>query len=59
MAIQKFTWLFAAINRNQRKSNPIMLRIIADDEKSARRRLAPDYVLFFAGKIPCKGGYHA
>ncbi|MCC4134110.1 host cell division inhibitor Icd-like protein, partial [Escherichia coli] len=25
---------------------------------SARRRLAPDYVLSFAGRIPC-GGEHA
>ncbi|WP_417320077.1 host cell division inhibitor Icd-like protein [Enterobacter quasiroggenkampii] len=27
-------------------------------ERSARLRLAPDYVLSFAGRIPC-GGNHA
>ena len=58
MAKQKFTWLFAAINRSQRNARPVMLRIIADNERSARRRLAPDYVLSFAGRIPC-GGEHA
>ncbi|ECA7641416.1 host cell division inhibitor Icd-like protein [Salmonella enterica subsp. enterica serovar Corvallis] len=58
MAKQKCTWLFAAINRSQRNAHPVMLRITADNERSARRRLAPDYVLSFAGRIPC-GGEHA
>ncbi|SAH48573.1 phage immunity repressor protein [Enterobacter asburiae] len=58
MAKQKCTWLFAAINRSQRNARPVMLRITADNERSARRRLAPDYVLSFAGRIPC-GGEHA
>lgn len=58
MAKQKCTWLFAAINRSQRNARPVMLRIAADNEHSARRRLAPDYVLSFAGRIPC-GGEHA
>lgn len=57
MAKQKCTWLFAAINRSQR-TRAVMLRIAADNEPSARRRLAPDYVLSFAGRIPC-GGEHA
>ncbi|EBS1953575.1 host cell division inhibitor Icd-like protein, partial [Salmonella enterica subsp. enterica] len=52
MAKQKCTWLFAAINRSQRNARPVMLRITADNERSARRRLAPDYVLSFAGRIP-------
>lgn len=58
MAKQKCTWLFAAINRSQRSARPQMLRIMADSERSARLRLAPDYVLSFAGRIPC-GGNHA
>lgn len=59
MATQKFTWLFAAINRNQRHSRPVMLRVTANDEHSARRRLAPDYILCFAGRLPHCGGIHA
>ena len=58
MAKQKCTWLFAAINRSQRSTRPQMLRITADTERSARLRLAPDYVLSFAGRIPC-GDNHA
>ncbi|QLP06976.1 host cell division inhibitor Icd-like protein [Klebsiella oxytoca] len=57
MAKQKCTWLFAAINRSQRHARPVMLRIIAENEHSARLRLAPDYVLSFAGRIPCGGVY--
>jgi len=37
----------------------VMLRVTANDERSARRRLAADYVLFFAGRLPCRGGRHA
>ena len=58
MAKQKCTWLFAAINRSQLNARPQMLRITADTERSARLRLVPDYVLSFAGRIPC-GGNHA
>ncbi|ECV6116792.1 TPA: host cell division inhibitor Icd-like protein, partial [Salmonella enterica subsp. enterica serovar Muenchen] len=52
MAKQKCTWLFAAINRSQRNARPVMLRITADNERPAQRRLALDYVLSFAGRIP-------
>ncbi|WP_313141876.1 host cell division inhibitor Icd-like protein [Leclercia sp.] len=58
MAKQKCTWLFAAINRSQRSARPQILRITADSERSALLRLHPDYVLNFAGHIPC-GGNHA
>lgn len=58
MAKQKCTWLFAAINCSQRSARPQMLRVTADSERSARLRLALDYVLSFAGSIPC-GGNHA
>lgn len=58
MATQKFTWLFAAINRNQRYSRPIMLRVTANDEHSARLHFASDYILCFAGRLPHCGGNH-
>ncbi|MBN4762621.1 host cell division inhibitor Icd-like protein [Enterobacter hormaechei] len=58
MAKQKCTWLFTAFNRSQRSARPQTLRITADRECSARLRLAPGYVLSFAGRIPC-GGNHA
>lgn len=52
MATSKCTYIFAAINRTQRKIRPVMLRITAGDERSARRQLAGDYVLLFAGRLP-------
>ncbi|WP_337149584.1 host cell division inhibitor Icd-like protein [Serratia bockelmannii] len=61
MATSKCTYIFAAINRTQRKIRPVMLRITsgdAGDERSARRQLAGDYVLLFAGRLP-QGGCHA
>ncbi|WP_080350614.1 host cell division inhibitor Icd-like protein [Enterobacter bugandensis] len=58
MAKQKCTWLFTAFNRSQRSARPQTLRITADRERSALLRLAHDYVLSFAGRIPC-GGNHA
>lgn len=59
MAKSKSTWIFAAINRSQLSCRPVMLRVTASDEYSARRRLAADYVLLFAGRLPCRGGVHA
>lgn len=59
MATSKSTWIFAAINRSQLSRRPVMLRITASDEQSARRRLAADYILLFAGRLPCHGGSHA
>ncbi len=58
MAIVKFTYIFAAINRTQRKVRPVMLRITACDEHSARRLLAGDYILLFAGRLPRNGGLY-
>ncbi|MFV9668565.1 host cell division inhibitor Icd-like protein [Pantoea sp. KXB25] len=59
MAKQKSTWIFAAINRSQLSCRPAMLRISAIDERSARSRMATDYILLFAGRLPCRGGCHA
>ncbi|AGP46220.1 host cell division inhibitor Icd-like protein [Serratia plymuthica] len=58
MATSKCTYIFAAINRTQKKVKPVMLRITATDEQSARRRYAADYVLVFAGRLPLLGGSH-
>lgn len=59
MATSKCTWIFAAINRSQLSRRPAMLRVTACDERSARSRLAADYILLFAGRIPCRGGRYA
>ncbi|MGA9605991.1 MAG: host cell division inhibitor Icd-like protein [Rouxiella badensis] len=58
MATSKCTYIFAAINRTQRKVRPLMLRITACNEISARRLLAGDYILLFAGRLPVKVGFH-
>ncbi|WP_313653796.1 host cell division inhibitor Icd-like protein [Pantoea sp.] len=59
MARQKSTWIFAAINRSQLSCRPVMLRITDIDERSARSRMAADYILLFAGRLPVHGGRHA
>lgn len=59
MAASKSTWIFAAINRSQLSCRPVMLRITATDERSARSRMAADYILLFAGRLPLHGGLHA
>ncbi|MCO4165271.1 host cell division inhibitor Icd-like protein [Citrobacter youngae] len=59
MAKPKSTWIFAAINRSQLSCRPVMLRVTASDERSARRLLTADYILLFAGRLPYRGGHHA
>jgi hypothetical protein len=59
MATSKCTYIFAAINRTQRKIRPLMLRITASNEASARRQLVSDYVLIFAGRLPVLETDHA
>ncbi|WP_262211165.1 host cell division inhibitor Icd-like protein [Serratia proteamaculans] len=51
----KFCFLFAAIRRNTLTATPCMLRTVADSERSARRLLARDYILAFAGRLPVQG----
>ncbi|HBQ2985849.1 TPA: host cell division inhibitor Icd-like protein [Klebsiella pneumoniae] len=55
MATNKFTYVFAAINRHLPKSRPVMLRTVATDEKNARERYAQDYDLFFSCRMPFGG----
>ncbi|EAY4679643.1 host cell division inhibitor Icd-like protein [Salmonella enterica] len=52
MATRNSIYVFAAINRTQRKNIPVMLRTVANDEKSARRRYAADYILSFSCRLP-------
>ncbi|MGE4753822.1 host cell division inhibitor Icd-like protein [Yersinia enterocolitica] len=52
MATSECTYIFAAINRTQQKISPVMLHITAENEKTARRRYAADYILLFAGRLP-------
>ncbi|MDU5488247.1 MAG: host cell division inhibitor Icd-like protein [Serratia liquefaciens] len=51
----KFCFLFAAIRRTALTATPCMLRTVADSEHSARRLLARDYILSFAGRLPVQG----
>ncbi|WP_312954197.1 host cell division inhibitor Icd-like protein [Atlantibacter hermannii] len=51
----KFVFVFAAIRRADRKPRVCMLRTVAGDERTARRALARDYVLSFAGRLPVAG----
>ncbi|HHB1425715.1 TPA: host cell division inhibitor Icd-like protein [Serratia odorifera] len=51
----EFCFLFAAIRRTALTATPCMLRTVADSEHSARRLLARDYILSFAGRLPVQG----
>ena len=51
-ARMQFTFLFAAVRRADTAARPCMLRTIAETESAARRLLARDYVLSFAGRLP-------
>ncbi|ASC80762.1 Ash-like/host cell division inhibitor Icd-like protein [Serratia marcescens] len=49
-----FCFLFAAVRRSALTASPRMVRTVADSEHNARRLLARDYVLSFAGRLPVK-----
>ncbi len=49
-----FCFLFAAVRRSALTASPRMVRTVADSEYNARRVLARDYVLSFAGRLPVK-----
>ena len=48
----EFTFIFAAVRRTDAAARPCMLRTTAETETAARRLLARDYVLSFAGRLP-------
>ncbi|ASM19664.1 Ash-like/host cell division inhibitor Icd-like protein [Serratia marcescens] len=49
-----YCFLFAAVRRSALTAAPRMVRTVADTERNARRLLARDYVLSFAGRLPVK-----
>lgn len=54
-ARMQFIFLFAAVRRADTAARPCMLRTTAETESAARRLLARDYVLSFAGRLPLCG----
>ena len=50
----QFTYLFLAVRRDDLRAVPCRLKITASSERYARRTLAKDFVLAFAGRLPCK-----
>ncbi|MDO5055684.1 MAG: host cell division inhibitor Icd-like protein, partial [Pasteurella oralis] len=49
-----FTYIFIGILRTDLSNQLRKLRIPAESELQARKKLARDYVLVFAGKIPLR-----
>ncbi|MGP0983858.1 MULTISPECIES: host cell division inhibitor Icd-like protein [unclassified Serratia (in: enterobacteria)] len=49
-----FCFLFAAVRRSALTATPRIVRTVADSEHNARRLLARDYMLSFAGRLPVK-----
>ncbi|WP_409161709.1 host cell division inhibitor Icd-like protein [Pectobacterium sp. B2J-2] len=54
----QFTFLFLAVRRAELRALPHREAVIAPDEISARRLLARDYVLAFAGRLPLRSTRH-
>ncbi|GKW16401.1 MULTISPECIES: host cell division inhibitor Icd-like protein [Brenneria] len=54
----EFVFLFLAVRRTDVHAVPHRETVIAPNERSARRLLARDYVLAFAGRLPVEGARH-
>ncbi|WP_323639987.1 host cell division inhibitor Icd-like protein [Pectobacterium polonicum] len=54
----EFVFLFLAVRRADVHAVPHRETVIAPNEHSARRLLARDYVLAFAGRLPVEGARH-
>ncbi|WP_121480863.1 host cell division inhibitor Icd-like protein [Dickeya fangzhongdai] len=54
----EFVFLFLAVRRSDIDALPHRESVVAPDEQRARRVLARDYVLAFAGRLPVTGGRH-
>ena len=50
----QFTYLFLAVRRADLCAVPCRLKITVSSERYARLTLAKDFVLAFAGRLPCK-----
>ncbi|WP_165385142.1 host cell division inhibitor Icd-like protein [Serratia marcescens] len=49
---QRFVFIFAAIRRNSTEIAPEMRHVSAFSEREARKALASDFILLFAGRLP-------
>ncbi|WES91285.1 host cell division inhibitor Icd-like protein [Dickeya fangzhongdai] len=54
----EFVFLFLAVRRSDIDAVPHRESVVAPNEQCARRLLARDYVLAFAGRLPVIGGRH-
>lgn len=54
----QFIWLFLAVCRSDMADQPHRKTVTAPDERTARRMLAAQFVLFFAGRLPVQEVYH-
>ncbi|WP_342005359.1 host cell division inhibitor Icd-like protein [Citrobacter sedlakii] len=50
----EFTFVFLAVRRTDRDARPRPVRVIADCEHAARLKLATEFILSFAARIPLK-----
>ncbi|EST81558.1 putative phage immunity repressor protein [Escherichia coli 6-537-08_S3_C1] len=50
----EFTFVFLAVRRTDRDACPRPVRVIADCEHAARLKLATEFILSFAARIPVK-----
>lgn len=53
------TFVFASVLRSSPKAKPVMRRVMACNEKDARRQLVQQYILSLAARIPVKEAFHA
>nr|WP_113868571.1 host cell division inhibitor Icd-like protein [Brenneria salicis]NMN91287.1 hypothetical protein [Brenneria salicis ATCC 15712 = DSM 30166]RBP59485.1 hypothetical protein DES54_13933 [Brenneria salicis ATCC 15712 = DSM 30166]RLM29709.1 repressor [Brenneria salicis ATCC 15712 = DSM 30166] len=53
-----FTFLFLAVYRTAPHDKPQRKAIIAPDELSARQNFEPDFILFFADRLPVQEVRH-
>lgn len=54
----QFIWLFLAVCRSDMADRPHRETVTAPDERTARRMLAAQFILFFAGRLPVREVYH-
>ena len=55
----EFTFHFLAVRRSDLNDKPHRESVTAPDELTARRLLAANFVLCFAGRVPAQGVRHA
>ena len=55
----EYTFHFLAVRRPDRHDRPHRESVTAPDERTARRLLARNFVLLFAGRVPAQGVRHA